>query len=78
VDDPGPVCHVHRSGQSFHQLRRLARRLEIPRQSVLQAPAFEQFEGNEGRALDVAQLMDLDDMGIIELGDCLGLDEEPG
>ena len=44
VDDIGPVGRLHRFCQCRHQLRRLARRLRIPRQTFLQAPAFEQFQ----------------------------------
>ena len=48
-----------------------------PVEAVGEAPPFEQLERDEGAAVGLADIVDLDDVGMAEPGDGLGLDPEP-
>ena len=61
-----------------HELGRRAARLGRPLEAVGEAPPFEQLERDEGAAVGLADVVDLDDVGMVEPGDGLGLDQEPG
>ena len=50
----------------------------VPAEPVGEAPAFEQLQRHERQAVDLADVVDLDDVGVPEPGDGLGLDAEPG
>ena len=78
MDDAGLVRRVHGRGQRGHQLGRRAARLGRPLEAVGEAPPLEQLERDEGAAVGLAEVVDLDDVGMAEAGDGLGLDQEPG
>ena len=50
----------------------------VPASRSARLPAFEQLQRDERQAVDLADLVDLDDVGMAEPGDGLGLDPEAG
>ena len=78
MDDAGLVRRVHGGCERGHQLGRRAARLGGAVQAVGEASPLEQFERHEGTAVGLAEIVDLDDVGVAEAGDGLGLDQEPG
>ena len=77
VDDPGLVRDVDGPGQGHQQLGRRPARLRSAGQPVGEAAALEQLQGDERQAVRFADVVDLDDVGVAEPGDRLGLDREP-
>ena len=77
MHDAGLVRRVHGPGERRHQLGRRAAGLGRPLEAVGEAPPFEQLERDEGAAVGLAEVVDLDDVGMAEPGDGLGLDQEP-
>ena len=77
MHDAGLVRRVHGRGERGHQLGRRAARLGRPLEAVGEAPPFEHLERDEGAAVGLADIVDLDDVGMAEPGDGLGLDQEP-
>ena len=55
-----------------------ASRLGRARQAVVEVAPLEQLQRHERQAVDLADVVDLDDVGMAEPGDGLGLDAEPG
>ena len=78
MDDPGLVGGVDGPGQRHHQLGGLPARLRRAGQAVVEAAALEQLQRDERQAVRLADLVDLDDVGMPEPGDRLGLDAEAG
>ena len=77
VDDPQVVGRLDRAGERRHQLRR-GLRVEPagPLEPVGQAAAGEVLHGQERPAVGVAVFVDLDDVGVLDGGDRLGLGQE--
>ena len=78
MHDAGLVRRVHGGCERGHQLGRRAARLGGAAQAVGEASPLEPFERHEGAAVGLAEIIDLDDVGMAEAGDGLGLDQEPG
>ena len=78
MDDPRVVSDLDGPGQSDHQFCGLRARLWSPCEAVLQRSTLEQLQGNEWRAIGLADLENLDDVGMMEPGDSLGLDPDAG
>ena len=78
MDDPGLVRDMDGPGQSHHQFGRLLARLGSPRQPVVEAAAIEQLERDERQAGRLADVVDLDDVGVSQPRDRLGLHAEAG
>ena len=78
VHDPQPVRLGHRAGQLFDQAGRPLRRpggaVELP----VQAAAGHVLQLEEGQAVGLADVVDLDDVRVLEPGDRLGLGQEAG
>ena len=68
---------VHGAGESLHQFGRCANGLGRPFEPIGQASPFEQLERDERATFDLAEVIDLDDVGVAKAGDGLGLDHEP-
>ena len=78
MDDPGLVGDVDGPGQGAMQLGRRPARLRGACQAVGEAAPLEQLQGDERQAVGLADVVDLDDVGMAEPGDRLGLDAEAG
>ena len=78
MDDPLPVRLGHGAGQGLDQPRRLAGRPRGAVEPVGQAPAADVLHLEVGEAVVLADVEDLDDVGVLELGDGLGLGQEAG
>ncbi len=76
MDDAGLVGDVRRAGQHGDEVAGLPRRLGGAVDSVRQAPALHELQGEERAAAFLADLMNLDDVGVPESGDGLGLGAE--
>ena len=68
---------VHRPGQGLDQGGGLGGRLGRAAQLLLEAAALEQFQGKVGLAVVVADLVDLDEVGVLKLGHRPRLGQEP-
>ena len=77
MDDAGLMRCVQGVGERLHQLGCRALRLDRPIEAVGEAPAIEQLERDEEAAVGLAAVVDLDDIGVAEPGDRLGLHQEP-
>ena len=77
MDDAAAVGVFHAVGQRSHQPGRLARRLRRAVDLLGQAAAGDVFEREEGLAVVFADLVDLDDVGMLQLGHGHGLAAEP-
>ena len=69
---------VHGPGQDLDEPRRLAGRLRHPVELSFEAAALHQLQREEGPPLPLAHLVDLNDVRMLQAGDGLGLDPEPG
>ena len=78
VDDPGLMGGVNGPGQGRHQLGGRNARLRRARQPIVEVPAFEQLQRHERQAVHFADVVNLHDVRVPELGDRLGLDPEAG
>ena len=78
MDDPGVVGNLDGLGQGDDQLGGLAAGPGRAAEAVVEAAALEQLERDVGQALGLADVVDLDDVGMAEPGDGLGLDPEAG
>ncbi len=78
MDDLPLVGFVHGSRQGFDQLGGLARRQGSAAQLLRQAAAAAEFQREERPALVFADAVDLDDVGVVQAGDGLGLGLEAG
>jgi hypothetical protein len=76
VDDAALVGGVHGPGQGLDQPRRLVRRQGRAAQLLLQRPAGTELQREEGQALDLADLEDLHDVGVLQTRHRLGLGVE--
>ena len=74
---PRSVGHMDGPGQGLREPRRPAKRLGHAPQHPGQVASADVFHGQEGQALVLADLEDLDDVGMEELGGGLGLDPQP-
>jgi hypothetical protein len=77
VDDPRVVGHPDGACERDHELGGLPARLGRSPQAVIERASLEQLERHERQAVDLADLVYLDDVGMAKQGDCLGLDAEP-
>ncbi len=78
VDDSGVVGELDGPGERDQELGGRAAGLGRTCEPVIERAPLEQLEGNEGCAGGFADLEDLNDVGMTQPGDRLGLDEEPG
>ena len=79
MDDAALVGGVHGPGQRLDQRGRLARAAAASPSSLLgQAAAVHELQREEGLAVVLADLVDLDDVGVLQAGDGLGLGAEAG
>jgi hypothetical protein len=76
VDDAPLVGVLDGVGQRLRQGGGQPRRLRPSRDAVLEVAAGDVFQGEEGPLLVQADLVDLDDVGVLEAGDGIGLDAE--
>jgi hypothetical protein len=72
------VSVVHRAGQRFHQASRFSGGLRRASESPVQAAARDKLQRQERQAPLFANLVDLHEVGMRELGDCLGLAAKAG
>ncbi len=77
VDDPALVSHMDRPGQRLGQPGRPAKRLGHSPEHPRQVPPRDILHGQKGKALVLADLEDLDDVGMHQLGGRLGLVPQP-
>ena len=77
MNDAGLVCRLDRQGQRREQLRRRSCRLRRAIEPLGQAPSFEQLQRHERHAVDFTDVVNLQDVGMPEPRDRLGLDREP-
>ncbi len=78
VDDPALVGVVEGPGQLLDEPRGLARRLGIARELLLEAAARGVFQHQVALPLELADLVDLHEVGVLEPGRGLGLVAEAG
>ena len=78
MDDAAQVSGVHGPRQRLDQLGGLARRLRLATQHPVQPAAIDVLQRQVGAVVVLADLVDLDDVGVLEAGDGLGLDVEAG
>ena len=76
MDDPGLMGDLDGPGQRHHQFGRLSSRLRIARQPFVEDAALEQLERDVRQAARLADVVDLDDVGMAQPRDRLGLDPE--
>ena len=75
MDHLGLMRRVHGAGQDSTSSA-AARPSGVPVQLAVEAAAGAKLQGEEGRALVLADLVDLHDVGVLQAGDGLGLDAE--
>jgi len=75
---PRPVGRPDGPGQRRQQFGRVPLGLRSPADPGLQAPPLQQLQGDEGEAPGLADVVDLDHVGVPEPGDGPRLDPEPG
>jgi hypothetical protein len=78
MDDAALVGVVNRPGQGLHQRGRRARLLRTAAQPGSQAAAVHIFQGKVRAARLLADLVDLHDVGVMQLGHGLRLAAEAG
>jgi hypothetical protein len=78
VHDSRTVGGAHGMRQLFDQRRGLAGFRRSLGEPASQAASLDKFEREVGAALMLAHSMDLNDAGVLELRDQLGLSQEPG
>ena len=78
VDDALKVDIVHGARQLLSQHRRVPGRQGLVRQLLGEAATRTEFHGEEGQALVFADLVDLHDVGVLQLGNGLALGLEAG
>ena len=78
VDDPGLMRGVNGPGQGRHQLGGRHARLGCAVQSGVEVASVEKLQRYERQAVHFADVVDLHDVRVPELGDRLGLDPEAG
>src|SRR5262245_41573495 len=71
MDDAAIVCVLHRPRQRFDNLGAKARRLWIARDLLRERSAADIFQRKIRQAIDLAHLVDLNDVLMLELGDGL-------
>ena len=76
VDDLQPVGLGHPQGQGSDQPRRPLRRPGRPVEAAVEAAAGHELQLDEREAIRLTDVEDLDDVGMLEPGDGLGLAEE--
>jgi len=78
VDDASAVGRLHRLGQRLQQRRRLARRQRGVAELAVEAAAWAELHRQERLPVVLADLEDLDDVGVLQPGNRLGLGAEAG
>ena len=78
VDDAALVGEEHGAGQRLDQLGRDARGQRSVAHPLFEAAPLDELEGEVGPAVVLAGLVDLDDVGVLELGDRFRFGLEPG
>src|SRR5262249_28832755 len=74
---PLRVRRLHGPGQWFYKSRRLSGWQGVTPEFLVQAAAGAVFQGEEGQALVLADLVDLDDVRVLQPSDGLGFGLEP-
>ena len=78
MDDPRVVGRLNGPGQRDQQLGGLPAGLGRAVQAIGQRSPLQELERHEGQVVDLADLVDLNDVGMAELGDGLGLGAKAG
>jgi hypothetical protein len=65
VDDPAPVGVVRGAGQLLHQRGGLQGRRQALGKGFIQAPAVDVFQGEVGAAVLLADVLNLDNVGVV-------------
>ena len=65
MDDPRVMSDLNGPSQRDHQLGRSPARLRIARQPIIQRASFQQFQRHEWQRVDLADLVDLHDVGML-------------
>ena len=73
MHDPRLVSRVNRFGEFHHECRRLRCRLRCAGKCGGKRAAFHQFHREEGTPLVIAAVVDLDNAGVMKLGNCFRL-----
>ena len=73
VDDPTAVGHVHGPGQRLDDPRRVLDGLRFAGDPLRQAASLEELQREIRQAVVLADLEDLDDVGVVDGGDGAGL-----
>ncbi|HKI35726.1 MAG TPA: hypothetical protein VKA46_27975 [Gemmataceae bacterium] len=67
---------VHRPRQHLDQGGRFSRRHRGAGELLVQGPAVAEFQGEIGQSIEIADFVDLHDVGVLQAGDGLGLGAE--
>ena len=78
MHDPRVVGGLDGPGQRDQQLGGLPAGLGRAVEAIGQRSPLEELERHERQVIDRADLIDLNDMGMAELGDCLGFEAKAG
>jgi hypothetical protein len=78
VDDALLMSEMDRPGQGFDQAHGGRQRLRVAARSLGQAAAVHVFERDVGVAVGFADVVDLDDVGVVEPGNRLSLPAKTG
>ena len=78
MDDVALVGVGHRAGQLLDQRGGLAVRLRRADEPLVQRAALHELQAEVRLAAQLVDLVDLHDVGVLELGDGLGLQSEAG
>src|SRR5262249_31834932 len=78
VDDAALVGGLHRPSQLFDELGRSLGGQGPAAELVGQSAALDEFQATVGAAVLPAHLINLHDVGVVQLGDRFGLDLEAG
>ncbi len=78
MDDATLVGDVHCACQRFHQLGSRPRRRRTLLHALLEAAAFDELEREIGPAFVLTGFVDLDNVGVLQLGDRFRLGTKPG
>jgi hypothetical protein len=78
MDDAMLMRRMHRPGQRLEQGCGLTWCLRLAPQSLSQVSPADVLQGQEREAVVLADLIDLDDVGVLQAGDGVGLGQEAG
>ena len=76
MDDAALVGGVHGPGQHLRLPGRLGNRLRFPLELLVEAAPIHELQREEGLPVALAHFVNLDDVGVLQAGDGLGLGAE--